>query len=392
MNPTAKTLPESLSLAARLRRRIKDEGPITFRYWMAAALYDSEDGYYNRSDIQRWGRAGDYRTSPERSPLFAATFARYFNSLYEEMGCPATWTIVECGAGSGQFAEGVLETLGGFYPAAFATLDYVIDELSPDSVRAVGDRLARFASRIRIDSIDKLQIIPRGIVFSNELLDAFPVHRIKLIDGELRELYVTLDQSGGFTWSTGVLSDSRLAGYFEFVGTQLCEGQTADVNLAVEDWLTGVARILSEGYILTVDYGAEAKELFGAPDRREGTLRAFRNHQLVADVLSDPGAQDLTTTVDWTFVRQVGERLGLETIECSGQDRFLLTSGLLEELERKVAGAVDEGERARLRTSAREMILPGSMAASFQVLVQKCRDRESACSSRREGKNCDASQ
>ena len=93
MNPSGASIPESLGLADRLRKRIKRAGPITFRDWMNSALYDPEDGYYCRADLQRWGRAGDYRTSPERSPLFAATFARYFASLYEALNAPSRWTI-----------------------------------------------------------------------------------------------------------------------------------------------------------------------------------------------------------------------------------------------------------------------------------------------------------
>lgn len=94
-----------VSLSDRLRERIRRDGAISFRDWMASALYDSEEGYYRR-DRERWGRAGDYRTSPERSPLFAATFARYFAELHQELGAPSVWTVIEIGAGSGEFAAG----------------------------------------------------------------------------------------------------------------------------------------------------------------------------------------------------------------------------------------------------------------------------------------------
>src|SRR3954462_6477428 len=91
--------PNTSSLAERLRARIEREGAITFRDWMEAALYDARDGYYCRRDLKRWGRTGDYRTSPERSLLFAATFAGYFAKLYEELGTPETWSIFEAGSG-----------------------------------------------------------------------------------------------------------------------------------------------------------------------------------------------------------------------------------------------------------------------------------------------------
>jgi len=371
MNFSEKSSPERIGLADRLRQRVKRDGPITFRDWMDVALYDQREGYYCRTDIQRWGRAGDYRTSPERSPLFAATFARYFASLYEALNRPARWTIAECGAGAGSFAEGVLNTLCRQFPEVFAALKYIVVEVSATSSADAQSRLARFAERTEFRRLDDVSALDDGVIFSNELLDAFPVHRVTTRGGKLCELYVALDQAGQFVWTVGPLTNSRLAEYFEFVGVQLDEGQTTEVNLASEDWLKIVASKLRAGYVVTVDYGAEAGELFGAPERRQGTLRAFRHHHLVEDILASPGEQDITATLDWTFVRKAGEKLGLETIDFQAQDQFLLRNGLLEELEQLVADTDDEVLKLQLRTGAREMILPTGMAASFQVLVQK---------------------
>src|SRR5215207_3063271 len=114
---------------------------------MKAALYDPNGGYYQRADLERWGREGDYRTSPERSELFAATFARYFAALFNELQQPEEWTIVECGAGDGRFAAGVLRTLADQFPAVFAATSYVVYELSPDSRRRAQERLFEFSDR-----------------------------------------------------------------------------------------------------------------------------------------------------------------------------------------------------------------------------------------------------
>jgi SAM-dependent MidA family methyltransferase len=145
----------------------------------------------------------------------------------------------------------------------------------------------------------------------------------------------------------------------------------AEVNLGAEEWMKSAARIVGRGFVVSVDYGDEAESLFCAPHRREGTLRAFRSHELAEDILRAPGEQDLTTTVNWTHVRAVGEAAGLETIALERLDSFLLRAGLLEQLERETAVAADEAEVATLRLDAREMILPGGMASHFQVLVQK---------------------
>jgi SAM-dependent MidA family methyltransferase len=371
MSLSKQSISEPVGLADRLRDRIKREGPITFRDWMDAALYDPEQGYYCRADLQRWGRAGDYRTSPERSPLFAATFARYFANLFEAMNRPARWTIVECGAGSGIFAEGVLVALRLRFPEAFAALKYIVIEVSEHSSAAAQTKLAGFAERMEFRSLDEISEIDHCVVFSNELLDAFAVHRVTNRGGELRELYVALDPSDQFAWTVGPLSNPELAEYFEFVNVQLIEGQTTELNLASAVWLKTVASKLRNGYVVTVDYGAEASELYGMPERRLGTLRGFRHHQLVEDVLATPGEQDITTTVDWTFIKRVGENLGLGTIDFQAQHEFLMGNGLLEELEQMVAETDDVGLKLQLRTGAREMILPPGMAASFQVFIQQ---------------------
>jgi SAM-dependent MidA family methyltransferase len=120
-----------------------------------------------------------------------------------------------------------------------------------------------------------------------------------------------------------------------------------------------------------VDYGAEAEELFQSTQRRDGTLRGFRAHRFVADVLAQPGEHDLTTTINWTHIKQAGEAVGLKTISLERQDEFLLRAGLLDQLERLAAQQSSEAARLRLRLGAREMILPEGMSRSFQVLFQK---------------------
>jgi len=367
------TLANPLSLAARLRERIQLEGPLTFCDWMKAALYDSRDGYYCRTGRGPWGREGDYRTSPERSPLFAATFARYFAGLHEQLGRPTAWTIFEAGAGEGRFAEGLLETLQKSFPNVFAATSCVIDEVSSISRARAQERLRPFADRVQFSSIDEVEI-NHGIVFSNELLDAFPVHRIVLYGGEFREFYVTVDEKGNFAWLLEALSPGlspRLEGYFEEAGSRPEKGQVIEVSLEIEDWLRRVAARMRSGYVVTVDYGAVAADLCSPGANREGTLRGFQRHQFMDDLLAQPGEHDLTTTVNWSFVKAVGASVGLEFVELSRQDQFLLANGFLEQLDAESRQAKSDVERLQLSSGAREMILPDGMAASFQVLVQQ---------------------
>jgi SAM-dependent MidA family methyltransferase len=345
---------------------------MTFRDWMKAALYDSEDGYYCRSDLTRWGRAGDYLTSPQRSPLFAATFARYFVRLYEELGAPGSWTIIEAGAGAGHFAAGVLETLRRDYPNVFASTRYIIDEASADAISRSQSMLAPFKEHIEFHRPDEMTMpINDAVIFANELLDAFPVHRVTMRDGQLSELCVGCDAGGKFIWSECPPTTTRLADYFQQLQIKLAEGQIAEVNLEAVDWITRIANISPRAFLIIVDYGAEAKELYAHAARRSGTLRAFHRHQFADDPLAQPGEQDLTTNVDWTSIRNACARAGLQTILFERQDKFLLQAGLLEQLEQLSASSQSDAEAARLRASARHMIMPDSMSASFQVLIQK---------------------
>ena len=366
------------TLAERLRARVRAEGGVSFRDWMHAALYDAREGYYRRRDLARWGRAGDYRTGPERSRLFAATFARYFASLHEELESPSPMILLEAGAGAGDFARGVLETLARDWPRVFDALRYVVDEVSADARSRAAEALKPFAARVDFQSLAGTGADEPGattsphVIFANELLDAFPVHRVRWRGGRLFELFVTLDERGGFAWDEREPSTPRLAAHFERAGVALAEGQAAEVNLEAEEWVGMAAAALAPGgYLLLVDYGAEASELYGAPHRQGGTLRGFSRHAFAEDVLARPGEQDLTTTVNWTQARAAGERGGLRTVLFERQDAFLLRAGFLEQLERETRLAADEAEVARLRLEAREMILPGGMGEHFQVLVQR---------------------
>jgi SAM-dependent MidA family methyltransferase len=360
------------SLAARLRERIRREGALTFRDWMDAALYDARGGYYQRRGAERWGRAGDYRTSPERSALFAATFARHFSKLREELGRPNTFHLVESGGGSGRFAHGVLTTLRRDAPELFDSLRYAFDEAGADSRERAAALLSPFADRVEFRRTSDVQHpLDAAVIFSNELLDAFPVHRVTMRGGRLLEAYVGIDDGGRFVFVEGEPSTPRLAEHFRRLGVTLAEGQTAEVSLDAGAWMRRAAEVVGRGFVVTVDYGDEAAGLYGAPHRREGTLRAFRRHELIEDVLGAPGEQDLTTTVNWTQLIAEGEGAGLKTLSLERLDAFLLRAGLIEQLELESARAATEADVTALRLDAREMILPGGMASHFQVLIQR---------------------
>jgi len=368
-----------LNLEERLRERIRREGPISFYEWMKAALYDEREGYYCADRI-RQGRAGDYRTAPETSPLFAATFANYFAKLCWDLQSPNPFTIVEVGSSSGEFAYGILSTLRSEHPQIFNATNYVIEEISSSSRELCAKRLSEFSDRVSFSSptvgegqVGKAALQGQasdkliGIVFSNELIDAFPVNRVVMRNGQLRQLYVGL-QEDSFVWIEAELEES-VSRYCDCIEIKLAEGQIFEINLDAEKFIARAASLLDRGYIVSIDYGAERKGLVSAPDRRAGTLRSFRRHQFGNDVLARPGQQDLTTTIDWTQVIEAGNRNGMRAIRFERLDQFLIAEGLLDRLS--AVSVTDAVEASRLTTNARELILPTGLAASFQVLVQE---------------------
>lgn len=337
---------------------------------MQAALYDSAEGYYRRRRV-RQGRAGDYRTAPESSPLFGAVFAHYFMKSYFDLGAPDELTIIEVGAGAGDFARAVLATLQREFPQVFNATRYIIDEISDDARSQALTKLGEFKDRIQFQSLSEIESpLPHAIMFSNELLDAFPVNRIIGRNEKIRELRVGLNEEDEFVWIEDELSGD-VAEYCDRIRLQLAEGQVYEANLTAEEFISRGAQVIREGLLITVDYGAEKGELLNDPNRFHGTLRAFHKHNFVDDLFARPGEHDLTTTVDWTQIQQAGARSGFETLRLQRLDEFLITEGALEALGDATNRVGDEVELFNFNAAARELIMPNGMAASFQVLVQR---------------------
>jgi len=366
---------EKRSRGERLRRwilsQIEERGPIPFSQFMEWCLYHPEDGYY-RSERMSIGRDGDFYTSPCVHPLFGGLIAKQLSQISERLE-GAFFDVVEQGAGKGFLCKDILQWAKQKSPAFYERIRYHLIEPSPPLLKEQEERLAEHQKEGKVfwidpETFEQGEALIEGCFLSNELVDAFPVHQVIFDRGILKEVYVTQDQ-GRLKEQMGEFSDSRIASYFQSNDVALQEGQRAEVNLEALDWIEKVARCLKKGFVLTIDYGYLAKELYG-PYRKEGTLLCYSQHRTSENPYEKLGEQDITSHINFSSLIQKGEEVGLHLTGLVPQYQFLLALGLLEEME-FLAGGMSEVDALRMRLSLKHLIeLEMGMGEVFKVLIQ----------------------
>jgi SAM-dependent MidA family methyltransferase len=351
---------------ALIRDEIARRGPLTFARFMELALYAPGAGYYMR-DAERIGARGDYYTSSNLHPLFGELIAKQLMQMARILG-GAPVTIIEQGAGRGALAFDIIQAL--VRADHLPPWTYVIVEQSPAMVACQQRLLAPVLSSARVAWAAGLPAEPAdGCVVSNELVDAFPVHRVVQRDGALKEVFVDATAEG-LVERLDAPSTPDLAAYLQRLGVTLIEGQQAEVNLAAVEWMRAVGRALRRGFVLTIDYGYPANDLYD-PLRRRGTLLAYYQHRANEAFYQRVGRQDLTAHVDFTTLAWAGRDAGLEVEGFVDQTRFLLGLGAHESAERLIANAPDDAERERIVAGIRGLLDPQDMGRLFKVLVQR---------------------
>ena len=359
------------SLRKFILSQIEKRGPLPFSQFMAWCLYHPEYGYY-QSKGTRIGKEGDYYTSPSVSPLFGHLIAKQLFQMAEILR-GENFDVVEMGGGRGFLCEDIIDWAKKNSPVFYQHLRYHLIETSAPFLREQRERLSEKEREGRVFWIDpktfgegKVQI--QGCFLSNELVDAFPVHRVILDQGSLKEIYVT-QRNGQFEEQWGELSDPRIASYFHSMDITLQEGQKAEVNLLALEWMEKVARCLERGFVLTIDYGCLSEELY-APNRREGTLLCYFQHQASENSYERLGEQDITSHVNFTSLIRKGEEVGLRFTGLVPQYRFLIGLGILEQME-TLGRELSELDGLKLRLSLKNLIEPEmGMGEVFKVLVQ----------------------
>lgn len=364
---------DALAHSERLRALIQQQifasgGAIPFSRFMELCLYAPGLGYYS-AGATKLGAAGDFVTAPELGHLFAACVAKASAPVLRQLGPDAHF--VELGGGSGAFAEVMLKRLLALdaMPARYAIL-----EPSADLRERQRERLQRQLIPPVFDLVEWLDAPPQqswnGVLFANEVIDALPTPRFVIRHGEVLEEYVALDADGRFI-PCDRPADALLCAAVRHIERTLemtlADGYRSEVLPQLPYWIQAVIGPLQSGALLFVDYGYPRREFY-APQRSDGTLRAFHRHAVNSDLYASPGLQDLTASVDFTALAEAGTHAGFDFAGYCSQASFLIGNGLetlLAEAENKVDG---EAARYALRQEAKRLTLPGEMGERFQAM------------------------
>jgi SAM-dependent MidA family methyltransferase len=369
--PDPDAVGEDEVLVERLRREIRDSGPVTFARFMERALYEPGHGYYRRPDPGP-GRRGDFLTAPEAHPIFGAVLGRLLEQAWDALGRPHPFTVTEPGAGNGALAAGLLGGLRDLDSPLRAAIRYRPLEVEPARLTALRARLVALGLGDALVGDPGTPGDETGAVVANEVVDALPVHRVIGRPGApdgLAELFVAADDTGRFIPREGTPSTPLLAERLATEGVSLAEGQVTEICLALDEWLADATRHLARGIVVLVDYADEPAALHDPARRPTGTLRAFAAHAVGADPFRHVGRQDLTATVDLAAVRVAAVRAGLEPLGETTQAELIATLGTGDLtqafLRRDGAGLQDALE---LRSALARLLDPRGMGA-FRVLA-----------------------
>ncbi len=352
---------------------------------MELALYCPDYGFYE-GEKDTIGRRGDFYTSVSVGSLFGELLAFQFADWLEPENERLTTglgdssrllcQLVEAGAHTGQLALDILQFLRQRRPHLFRDLEYWIIEPSARRREWQRKTLEDYANKVHwADSLSQLGgrngFMPPRIVFANELLDAMPVHRMAWDAGAHSWFeWGVASQGSRFVWSRLPAPTFDVTAINQFCSPDLSsvlpDGFIFEFSPAAEGWWKAAAQIVSSGRLVTLDYGLSAPELL-MPERRGGTLRGYRSHAVAADVLADPGEQDITAHVNFSAIQAAGKSAGLTTETFATQEQFL--SRIVARIE-KSGAAFDEWTPARTR-QFQTLVHPAHLGRSFRVLVQR---------------------
>ncbi|OXM86072.1 class I SAM-dependent methyltransferase [Paenibacillus rigui] len=363
------------TLHGKIVRAIRNsqDHAIPFRDYMAMCLYDPEDGYYMK-DKERIGPGGDFYTSASIGGIMGMVLARYISEVARGWG-EGPVVLAEWGGGSGALAKQILDELRSTNPELYAGLSYISIEQSPAHRMLQKQTLHTHEALVCwMTEQDWLHKGPwnRTWVLSNELIDAFPVDRVRIHHGQPHEVRVGINGAGDeFVEKLVQLDEGAVLAYVQGISQELEEGQQLEVNLSGMDWLHIIGKAIQSGEVITIDYGDQEEELYAA-HRMKGTLMCYTRHAAHDDPYVNPGDQDITTHVNFSRLMQAGEQSGMQTKFYGTQKQFLVDHGVLQLLQ-DTTGTDPFSPAAKRNRAIRQLLLSDQMSELFKVLIHEKR-------------------
>ncbi|RSD27484.1 SAM-dependent methyltransferase [Mesobacillus subterraneus] len=335
---------------------------ISYAEFMELALYHPEHGYYIR-EKQKIGKEGDFYTTSNVSDVYGKLIGKWYAKNYQTLGLEPA--ICEVGAGNGRFARAFVQ---GWNEIDAALLTYCIVETSPYHRTLQGQELEELKNVkfVHANAFTETEMA-EGLVFSNELFDAFPVHVIEKKQGIIHEVFIGCENEQ-FKEIMVPLENEKIISFLNEQELEVAEGQRMEIPLAMEPFIQSISEHLAKGIIVTVDYGY-TKEEWKHPSRRLGSLRGYYQHQMHHDVLQHPGEMDITSHVHFDALITLGEKHGLGFLQKMRQDEYLMLLGILDELAEH-HDPNPFSETSKRNRAIRSLILPGGISQSFHVVIQ----------------------
>jgi SAM-dependent MidA family methyltransferase len=348
---------------------------ISFRDYMELCLYHPEFGYYC-NDKEKVGKHGDFYTSTSIGGLFGEVLAQYIAGQARSNGSNTALTCVEWGGGNGGLAQQLLDELKLNYSDVYERISYISIEISPHHRVLQAEKLFEHNAAGRVRWMEEADWLASGpwkdtIVFSNEFIDALPVHRIQMLQNEPLEIWVEWEEEKArFREKTlPIQEDSPLREYLQRLSVPLQHKQRLEINLEALNWINRTGQAIHNGQLLTIDYGDCAEEVY-AEHRMNGTLMCYQNHTAADHPYIAIGEQDITAHVNFSAITLAGLDVGLEGQRLLTQKQFLVDNGLLDKLQN--TNSTDPfSPAARRNRAVRQLLLSDQMSELFKVLIQK---------------------
>ncbi|MGZ8983133.1 MAG: class I SAM-dependent methyltransferase [Methylotenera sp.] len=363
--PSAAAKKHSQQLISLIQQSIKQTGGwIDFAQFMQLALYAPGLGYYSAGS-QKFGTAGDFVTAPEISPLFVQTLSNQIAQILRL----TNGNVLELGAGTGKLAADLLLTLTQLdvLPTKYFILE-VSDHLRQVQLEYLQKKLPQHLMQ-RVEWLNTLPSAFDGVVISNEVLDAIPVHIVHATQQGLFERGVVIGEEG-FAWQDRIIDQDRSLTeqqLFDAASKQtLPAGYITEFCPATTGLIASLACMLQHGAILMIDYGFSAREYYH-PQRNLGTLMCHYQHYAHTDPFLNIGLQDITAHVDFTSIANAGVNNGLQLSGFCSQAQFLMNCGILDIMS--LVSPTDMASYAPLASAAQKLLSPAEMGDLFKVIA-----------------------